>query len=116
MICDWMSREQLKFISGTPTYQIVCRHYRRDYPYYNKPGYGTPEHRKITVWFEGDSLVRWSGDEQPSVQPFQQEKDNANNADEPPLTYPEAFVEDHYAHSCSRCQRSYWPHVDRCGI
>jgi len=78
---EGMSREQVKFILGTPTLQNVFRDDRWDYPYYNKPGYGTPEHRKFTVWFEGDNLVRWSGDEQPSVQPFQQEKDNANNAD-----------------------------------
>ncbi len=78
---EGMSREQVKFILGTPTLQNVFRDNRWDYPYYNKPGYGTPENRKFTVWFEGDSLVRWSGDDQPSVQPFQQERNDADEAE-----------------------------------
>lgn len=66
-----MSREQVRFILGTPTLQDIFRTNRWDYPYYNKPGYGDEEERKFTVWFEGDSLVRWEGDQQPDRQPFQ---------------------------------------------
>uniref|UniRef100_A0A914YD57 Lipoprotein SmpA/OmlA domain-containing protein n=1 Tax=Panagrolaimus superbus TaxID=310955 RepID=A0A914YD57_9BILA len=44
---------------------------RWDYPYLNKPGYGKSEQRTFTVWFEGDTLVRWEGDEQPDRQPFE---------------------------------------------
>ncbi|HWK70823.1 MAG TPA: outer membrane protein assembly factor BamE [Burkholderiaceae bacterium] len=66
-----MSREQVRFILGTPTLQDVFRTNRWDYPYYNKPGYGDEQERKFTVWFEGDSLVRWEGDQQPDRQPFQ---------------------------------------------
>lgn len=66
-----MSREQVRFILGTPTLQDVFRTDRWDYPYYNKPGYGREQERKFTVWFEGDSLVRWDGDQQPDRQPFQ---------------------------------------------
>lgn len=66
-----MTREQVRFILGTPTLQDVFRSDRWDYPYYNKPGYGAEQQRKFTVWFEGDSLVRWEGDEQPDRQPFQ---------------------------------------------
>src|SRR3546814_967756 len=81
-ISDWSSdvcssdlkgqtREQVRFILGTPTLQDVFRTNRWDYPYYNKPGYGDEQERKFTVWFEGDSLVRWEGDQQPERQPFQ---------------------------------------------
>jgi outer membrane protein assembly factor BamE len=66
-----MTREQVRFILGTPTLQDIFRTNRWDYPYYNKPGYGEEQERKFTVWFEGDSLVRWEGDKQPDRQPFQ---------------------------------------------
>nr|WP_255675933.1 outer membrane protein assembly factor BamE [Pusillimonas sp. MFBS29] len=66
-----MTREQVRFILGTPTLQDIFRTNRWDYPYYNKPGYGDEEERKFTVWFEGDSLVRWEGDDQPNRQPYE---------------------------------------------
>src|SRR3546814_17013974 len=47
------TREQVRFILGTPTLQDVFRTNRWDYPYYNKPGYGDDQERKFTVWFEG---------------------------------------------------------------
>lgn len=68
---EGMTREQVRFILGTPTLQDIFRSNRWDYPYYNKPGYGPEQERKFTVWFEGDSLVRWQGDDQPERQPFQ---------------------------------------------
>ncbi len=83
-----MTREQVRFILGTPTLQDVFRSNRWDYPYYNKPGYGEEQQRKFTVWFDGDSLVRWEGDEQPDRQPFQKAdtgmtgESGANAADE----------------------------------
>lgn len=66
-----MTREQVRFILGTPTLQDIFRTNRWDYPYYNKPGYGEEEKRQFTVWFEGDTLVRWEGDDQPDRQPYE---------------------------------------------
>lgn len=66
-----MSREQVRFLLGTPTLQDIFRTDRWDYPYFSKPGYGEPEQRRFSVWFEGDSLVRWEGDPQPERQPYQ---------------------------------------------
>ncbi|MGB6007406.1 outer membrane protein assembly factor BamE [Castellaniella sp.] len=66
-----MTRDQVRFILGTPTLQDVFHADRWDYPYYNQPGYGKDELRKFTVWFQNDQLTRWSGDEQPDRQPFQ---------------------------------------------
>lgn len=66
-----MTREQVRFALGSPTLTSALRADRWDYPYYFKPGYGTVQERKFTVWFENDRLVRWSGDEQPDLQPFQ---------------------------------------------
>lgn len=66
-----MSREQVRYILGTPTLQNVFRTDRWDYPYYNKPGYGSAQQREFTVWFDDDTLTRWSGDDQPDRQPFE---------------------------------------------
>ncbi|MGB6241626.1 MAG: outer membrane protein assembly factor BamE [Castellaniella sp.] len=66
-----MTRDQVRFVLGTPTLQDVFHSDRWDYPYYNQPGYGKDELRKFTVWFKGDQLERWAGDEQPNRQPFQ---------------------------------------------
>lgn len=69
-----MTREQVRFILGTPTLTPIFRASRWDYPYRYKPGYGDVEQRNFTVYFENDRLVRWEGDPQPSLQPFQQEQ------------------------------------------
>lgn len=77
-----MTREQVRFLLGTPTLQDIFRSDRWDYPYYSKPGYGEPETRRFSVWFEGDHLVRWEGDSQPDRQPFQK-TDTGADAREP---------------------------------
>ncbi len=66
-----MTREQVRFALGSPTLTSVLHADRWDYPYYFKPGYGDAQERKFTVWFENDRLVRWEGDQQPALQPFQ---------------------------------------------
>jgi len=66
-----MTREQVRYVLGTPTLQDIFHANRWDYPYYNKPGYGNAQERRFTVWFENDQLVRWEGDDQPNYQPFQ---------------------------------------------
>lgn len=71
-----MTREQVRFALGTPTLTPVFHAERWEYPYYLKPGYGKIQERRFTVYFENDRLVRWEGDEQPRVQPFQ-DPDNA---------------------------------------
>lgn len=66
-----MTREQVRYLLGSPTLQDIFNADRWDYPYLNQPGYGKSEQRTFTVWFEGDTLVRWEGDEQPDRQPFE---------------------------------------------
>ncbi|WP_251864392.1 outer membrane protein assembly factor BamE [Achromobacter sp. Marseille-Q4962] len=66
-----MTREQVRFALGSPTLTSVLHADRWDYPYYFKPGYGKAQERKFTVWFENDRLVRWEGDKQPELQPYQ---------------------------------------------
>jgi outer membrane protein assembly factor BamE len=66
-----MTREQVRFALGSPTLTSVLHANRWDYPYYFKPGYGDPKERKFTVFFDNDRLVRWEGDQQPDLQPYQ---------------------------------------------
>lgn len=66
-----MTRDQVRFVLGTPTLEDAFHADRWDYPYYNQPGYGKDELRKFTVWFQDDKLTHWSGDQQPDRQPFQ---------------------------------------------
>lgn len=105
-----MTREQVRFLLGSPTLQDVFHNNRWDYPYYHKPGYGKEELRKFTVWFEDDILVRWQGDLQPDRQPFESsdsgvDKNKDKKTDTPskvespinsavpqPITHPESAV------------------------
>jgi len=83
-----MTREQVRFALGTPTLTPVFHADRWEYPYFMKPGYGDTQERRFTVYFENDVLVRWEGDEQPRVQPFQ-DPDSVPAVDlppQPPLT------------------------------
>ncbi len=66
-----MTREQVRFVLGTPTLTPVFHAERWDYPYFLKPGYGQIQERKFTVFFENERLARWEGDPVPTVQPFQ---------------------------------------------
>lgn len=75
-----MTREQVRFIMGTPILQDIFHADRWDYLYFNKPGYGAEQERKFTVWFQGDNLDRWEGDEQPDHQPFQKADPSARKA------------------------------------
>lgn len=80
-----MSREQVRFALGSPMLTSVLHADRWDYPYYYKPGYGDARERKFTVWFENDRLVRWSGDQQPTLQPYQLDDDGNPVESAPPL-------------------------------
>lgn len=66
-----MTREQVRFALGSPTLTSALHSDRWDYPYYFQPGKGQAEERNFTVWFDGNRLLRWDGDKQPTLQPFQ---------------------------------------------
>ena len=72
-----MTAEQVRFALGTPSLQSVLHADRWDYPYYYRNGNGDVQQRTLTVFFDGDKkLVRWQGDEQPELQPFQLAKED----------------------------------------
>lgn len=67
-----MTREQVRFVLGTPTLTPIFHAERWEYPYFLKPGYGEIQERRFTVFFDGDRLAGWEGDPQPNLQPFQE--------------------------------------------
>lgn len=66
-----MTKDQVRFLLGTPTLQDVLHADRWDYPYVFEPGYGKTEKRNFTVWFENGVLDHWEGDPQPDRQPYE---------------------------------------------
>ena len=72
-----MTSDQVRFALGTPSLQSVLHTDRWDYPYYYRNGNGDVQLRTLTVFFDKDKkLVRWQGDEQPELQPFQIAKED----------------------------------------
>ena len=72
-----MTSDQVRFALGTPSLQSVLHSDRWDYPYDYRNGNGDVEMRRLTVYFDSDKkLVRWQGDEQPELQPFQIAKED----------------------------------------
>jgi outer membrane protein assembly factor BamE len=71
LLYEGMTREQVRFALGSPTLSNVFHGNRWDYPYFYRSPNGEIEERKLTVVFQNGLLSKWSGDEQPTVQPFQ---------------------------------------------
>lgn len=61
-----MTRSQVRFVLGTPLVVDVFRTDRWDYVYVYQKGGAITEHRKLTVFFEGDKLARVEGDVKPA--------------------------------------------------
>jgi outer membrane protein assembly factor BamE len=57
-----MTREQVRFIMGTPVATSSFRSDRWDYYGYYKPPRGQPYSRTVSLFFEGDTLVRMEGE------------------------------------------------------
>ncbi|GAA5235548.1 hypothetical protein GCM10025795_38130 [Verticiella sediminum] len=85
-----MTREQVRYVLGTPTLTPLFHADRWEYPYFLKPGYGQVQERHFTVYFDGDILARWDGDPQPNLQPFQQPREGEQAFS--PLPEPGAVV------------------------
>jgi len=52
-----MTRNQVRFLLGTPVVADVFHDDRWDYVYYFRPGRSTnPERRWVIIWFDGDTV------------------------------------------------------------
>lgn len=74
-----MTREQVRFILGTPLVADIFHADRWDYPYFRDVPGKPREHRRFSVFFEDGKLARVSGDIVP-----------AGTAAEPPAAKPAA--------------------------
>jgi outer membrane protein assembly factor BamE len=57
-----MTRDQVRFVLGTPLVTDIFHADRWDYVYRFQPGKGAAQQRRITVYFEDDKLARVAGD------------------------------------------------------
>lgn len=65
-----MTREQVRFVLGTPILTDPFHADRWDYPFRFQPGRGKIEERRFTVFFDGDKLARYNGDSLPTEEEF----------------------------------------------
>lgn len=75
-----MTREQVRFVLGSPTLTPIFHADLWVYPYRYQPGYGDVVLRELKVYFEHDRLMRWEGDTMPTGQPFQVADEQAKEA------------------------------------
>lgn len=57
-----MTRDQVRFVLGTPLLTDIFHADRWDYVYRFKPGRGEVQQRRLSAFFEGNTLVRVAGD------------------------------------------------------
>ena len=82
-----MTRDQVRFVLGTPLLVDPFHANRWDYPFRLQPGRGKIEERRFTVWFENDKLARFEGDPLPTEEEFAASRNFATTkvAKAPPL-------------------------------
>lgn len=71
LLSEGMTREQVRFALGSPMLTSVIHADRWEYPYFYRAPNGQTNERNFTVFFRNGLLVKWEGDEQPELQPFQ---------------------------------------------
>jgi outer membrane protein assembly factor BamE len=60
-----MTREQVRFMLGTPLLTSEFHKDRWDYPYYLNPRHGAVQSRRLTLHFKDNKLERFVSDEMP---------------------------------------------------
>jgi outer membrane protein assembly factor BamE len=61
-----MSRDQVRFMLGTPLLTSEFHKDRWDFPYYLNPLKGRPQSRRLTIFFVDNKVDRFVSDEMPS--------------------------------------------------
>ena len=84
-----MTRDQVRFILGSPIASSVLREDRWDYFGYYKPPRGKAYSRTVSLYFEGEQLVRMEGEkpiagvaDTPDVKSIEEEQKKAANEEE----------------------------------
>jgi outer membrane protein assembly factor BamE len=76
-----MSRRQVRFILGTPLLEDPFNQERWDYPYSKRNGLKLLDEARLSVYFEGDSLVRYEGDVQEAYGSPKTFEENSGDSD-----------------------------------
>lgn len=87
-----MTKEQVKFLLGTPLVVDIFHPDRWDYIYYYIPGYGERERRHLTLHFNGDNIAEIVKNqiEAPRQAETESENEIENEAEPETETEPEA--------------------------
>ncbi len=64
---EGMTREQVRFVLGTPLVTDVFHANRWDYVFYRELGDGRKEHHRVSVFFENEKLARFTTDNLPAA-------------------------------------------------
>jgi outer membrane protein assembly factor BamE len=64
-----MTREQVRFVLGTPLVTDIFHGDRWDYVFYRELGDGSKVRRRLSVFFEDNKLARFTGDNLPEAAP-----------------------------------------------
>ncbi len=85
-----MTRDQVRFVLGTPILTDPFHKDRWDYPFRFQPGRGPIEERRFTVYFADDVLTRYNGDSLPTEEQFAASRNFATTriVRAPPLSRP----------------------------
>lgn len=85
-----MTRDQVKFVLGTPILTDPFHANRWDYPFRFQPARGRIEERRFAVYFDNDKLTRFAGDPLPTEEEFAASRHFATTkvAKAPPLGGP----------------------------
>ena len=76
MLQKGMSRRQVRDVLGTPLVASVFHANRWDYAFTLRRQGAEPQQRKISVFFDGDAMVRFQADEMPTEAEFAARIDN----------------------------------------
>jgi len=74
-----MTREQVRFVLGTPLVTDIFHADRWDYVFYRELGNGAKDQRRLSVFFEDNKLARVTGDVVPAAAPALDPKADAKN-------------------------------------
>ena len=76
-----LNRRQVRFIMGTPLIEDSFHDDRWDYRYLLRNGNETLSETSLTLWFEGDELIRAEGPDAPDWSDVQDAEDASESED-----------------------------------
>ena len=88
-----MTKEQVKFLLGTPMVADIFHPDRWDYVYYYIPGYGERERRHLTLYFNGNNITEIVKNQIEATSQAETESENGVETETKPETGAEPEAE-----------------------